>query len=231
MNTAPVRPGPRPKPEYQTESDDELRELIWNAGRITPLQLFRIAAWKSAKGLAPISLNSEELIADVTAATLATIAPYRDVDALRDDVDWGAWESAAATAIGRSSKGRSSAGTGLLALSGFGYAMSTAFLSWLAPAAFPVMDKWTNLAVFGRGLGQRWERAAVYSVFAQRLGVVAPELVEWDTRPTIHQVDVAVMNAMIGCAHPRDECTCVPFSAVGLPTKASSAAQPAGGWE
>jgi len=59
----------RAKPAYQREPE-ELRDQIWDAGVITPLQLFRIVAWKSAKGLAPVSLNSEKDIARWTSGLL-----------------------------------------------------------------------------------------------------------------------------------------------------------------
>ena len=85
---------------YQDEPGDDIRESIWESGRLSALQMFRGAAWKSARGLASLTLNTEEAIASRTAAAISAITPWRETNVLRGEVDWHAWRNAAATAIG-----------------------------------------------------------------------------------------------------------------------------------
>jgi hypothetical protein len=178
------------RPTYQTEPA-ALCELIWDQGSITALQMMRIAAWKSARGLASLT------------------RPWRDADVLVQDVDWIAWHEAAAMAIGSKRKG-----TGLLALDGFGYPMASAFLALLAPRAFPVIDRWTVKALYGAATGN-YQRSLVYVHFAQTL---ASHAVRFPWARTIHQVDQAVMAAALGCAHDERPCECLPFPVTRFPS-------------
>jgi hypothetical protein len=196
------------RPTYQTEPA-ALCELIWDQGSITALQMMRIAAWKSARGLASLTLNSEEAIRTWTESALSAIRPWRDADVLVQDVDWIAWREAAAMAIGSKRKG-----TGLLALDGFGYPMASAFLALLAPSAFPVIDRWTVKALYGAATGN-FQRSLVYVHFAQTL---ASHAVRFPWARTIHQVDQAVMAAALGCAHDERPCECLPFPVTRFPS-------------
>jgi hypothetical protein len=197
------------KPEYQREPT-VLSEEIWAAGEIKPLQLLRIGAWKSAKGVASLTLNTEEEISIRSNRLLTTLEPMRRVDVLNHEPDWDQWTDVARTAIGSAK-----AGTGLLGLHGVGYPMATAVLAILSPAVWPVMDKWTVLAVFGDEVGLRWQRAIAYRAFTERLRELAPN--HYSDSETIHAVDQRVMNSIIGCTEARDACTHVSFPVIKLP--------------
>ena len=196
------------RPKYQ-EAPIELREQVWAAGSFTPLQLFRVAAWKSARGLASLTLNTEQDITDRTSGALDAIRSWKGVDVLRQEVDWDDYRQSVATAMGV--KGE----TGLLALSGFGYPMASAFLAILAPEAFPVIDKWTVKAVYGRDLTIGLQKAAVYTHFARRLIEVAPS---FDRElSTVHAVDKAVMEAAMEWDRQDAGYQPLPFEPVAVP--------------
>jgi hypothetical protein len=171
------------RPEYQREPE-ELRDQIWSAGAIAPLQLFRIVAWKSAKGLAPLSLNSEEQIHTISASAISSIESWRRIDVLTDDVDWSQWRTDVSTSIGRAKT------SGLLALHGVGYPVATAILSLLAPSAFPVIDRWTIGALY-ESMPRNWRSSEFYRHFTQRLTEVAHHYPDCQS---VHRVDQAVMN-------------------------------------
>jgi len=84
----------------------------------------------------------------------------------------------------------------------------------LAPSAFPVIDQWTVIAIFGDDFGLRWQRATAYTAFTRRLRELASTFCP-DAR-TILEVDQRVMNAMIGCSHARAACAHVPFPVIAL---------------
>ena len=73
------------KPRYQTEPT-ELTTSILQQGFITPLQLFRIVAWKSAKGMANLTLNSEIEIRERTARVIELARTWEGVDVLKQAV-------------------------------------------------------------------------------------------------------------------------------------------------
>jgi hypothetical protein len=200
----------RAKPAYQREPE-ELRDEIWAAGQITPLQLFRIVAWKSAKGLAPVSLNSEDDIKRWTSNALEATSSWRTTNVLTDTIDWSEWEHAAGTAIGASKQAvGDSKKSGLLALEGVGYPVASAILALLLPKSFPVIDKWTILGVFGPG-AKNWQRKVVYRNFTERLVEVAHHFPDCTS---IHEVDKAVMNTVIDCPNEDERWTCLPFDRI-----------------
>jgi hypothetical protein len=196
---------------YQDEPGDDLRESIWKCGRLSALQMFRVAAWKSAKGLGSLTLNTEEAIAARTAAAITAITPLRETNVLQGQIDWDAWRVAAATAIG-SKPDR----TGLLGLEGFGYPMASAFLSFLAPAAFPVIDRWTVEAVYGASVARTtvWHRSRVYTHFAKEL---VRRQNHFADAPNIHRIDQAVMDQAMACAHSERPCVCYPYWPIDPP--------------
>lgn len=190
---------------------DELREPIWNAGRFTAHQFFRVAAWKSASGLGLLTLNSEAEIVERTENAVSAIRPWRRIDLLNDDIDWEAWHLAVATAVGRKAKGGRPA-TGLLAIYGVEYPRATAFISFLAPAAFPVIDQWTVKAVYGKevyGKKSKWMCAAAYKHFAKELVSNAAHFPGYST---VHEIDQEVMNRGKRCeqryGHTSRPCSC-----------------------
>jgi hypothetical protein len=175
------------RPEYQTEPT-WLAKDIWQRGHITPWELLRISAWKSAKALAPISLNSEDAIIERTTETLGHLAPLHGFDALGPDPDWDLWQDRVAWTIGDHSKR-----TGLLGLHGIGYPTATAVLCILNPSAFPVIDKWAVAAIYGpRERPQRHYRTEAYRRFAQALMARATDFPDVQN---IHEIDQRLMNA------------------------------------
>ena len=194
---------------------DELRDPIWNAGRFTAHQFFRVAAWKSAQGLGLLTLNSEAEIAEGTENAIAAIRGWRNTNILTEAVDWEAWNLAVATAIGRKGEPGEAvpSGTGLLRLSGVGYPRATSFLAFLAPAAFPVIDQWTVKAIYGDQVYRngKWRRAAVYKHFTNELVSNAHH---FPSCSTVHRVDQMVMDIAMECerkyGHVTRPCSCYP---------------------
>lgn len=56
--------------KFQREPTDLVPEIL-ERGFITPWELFKIVTWKSAKGVAWLSLNTEEEIISYTGETVA----------------------------------------------------------------------------------------------------------------------------------------------------------------
>jgi hypothetical protein len=203
----------RAKPAYQREPT-ELRDEIWAAGHITPLQLFRIIAWKSAKGLAPVSLNTEEDITRWTSNALDATSSWRTTNVLTDTIDWNEWEHAAGNAIGASRQAvGDSKKSGLLALEGVGYPVASAILALLLPDAFPVIDKWTVLGIYGPE-AKNWQKKVVYRSFAERLVEVAHH---FPGCSSIHEVDKQVMDTVIDCPHEDARWSCLKFDRIAQP--------------
>lgn len=200
---------------YHVEPDDIFRQRIWARGQFSSHELFRLAAWKSAQGLASLTLNSEDAIFRRTSAAMEAIAPWREVDVLRTEVDWDAWLNTAAIAIGSKRKQ-----TGLLGLEGIGYPMASAFLSYLIPVAFPVIDRWAVRAVYGSGVAKRhtvWHRSVVYAHFSQQL---VDRQDDYPDASSIHRLDQAVMNRAMSCTHGGTSCACFPYWPVDPPERA-----------
>lgn len=196
------------RPRYQEEPSDLLRSEAFDVGRLSPLSLFRIAAWKSARGLASLTLNSEADISAWTAVAVEAIRPWRHADVLANETDWDAWQVTAATAVGRAQPG-----SGLLALDGVGYPMATAILAFLAPGAFPVIDRWTTKAVFGVDkVDGTIAKAAVYRRFAQRLTEVRAL---YPGCRSIHELDQAIMNEQIALSR-QPSATPPTFEIIGV---------------
>ncbi|MCE9621857.1 MAG: hypothetical protein K8R99_05875 [Actinomycetia bacterium] len=169
------------------------RDAVWAQGYITPWQLLRIAAWKSAKGVALLSLNDEDTIVDQTRLLMAAIAPYRNHNVISDLTDWNRWEADVRRAVGDQT-----VKSGLLGLQGVGYPMATAILATVAPASFPIMDRWAIGGVFGQQMARRtsWHKAAAYRMFTETLATTTSR--ELIGISTVHERDQFVMNQTMG---------------------------------
>jgi hypothetical protein len=188
----------RKRPAYQIEPT-HLVEGIMQRGHIMPWELLRIVSWKSAKGVAWLSLNSEAIIKEVTSETIEVLNSWPGPqNVLLSDMGshhWDIWQETAAEAIGSDTR-HSSDGVakGLLRLDGVGYPVATAILGVLKPEVFPVMDKWAVETIFGVGSSKKqWQRSAVYRVYAERL--VKPDCRALEEIPTLRARDQAAMNA------------------------------------
>jgi hypothetical protein len=181
---------------YQDERPDWVAASAWARGSLTPLELLRVAAWKTGQGLGWLSLNTEQDISTRTAAAIEHIRPWRGtrMASVTDDHVWASWRESARAAVGMQAEGR-----GLLGLSGVGYPMATAILDILDPDAWPVMDKWAVETVFGtRQDGAplrpaRWQRADAYAVYARHLATAGSAC--WGADLTIHHLDQRAMRA------------------------------------
>jgi hypothetical protein len=182
--------------EYQREPPDSLAEAAWAKGSLTPLELLRVAAWKSAQGLGWLSLNTEQDIRARTAAAIDHLRPWRghQMSGAADEATWSAWRETSRAAIGARDEG-----TGLLGLSGVGYPVATAILAVLDPEVWPVMDRWAVMTVFGtRPAGTplptaRWQRAKAYEAYGRHLATVGRSC--WGPGLTMHRLDQQAMKA------------------------------------
>jgi len=176
----------RSKPKYQVEPT-HIKKGIWERGHIEPWELLRICAWKSAQGLASLSMNDEELIRERTAAACVALEQLHDTDVLATEPDWPHWEDAVRTAVGSKD-----AATGLLGLSGVGYPVATAILCIMNPKAFPVLDRWAIVGTFGSDVLplRKYCTAAGYRSYAEALAGRA------DRRDgaSIHELDQDAMH-------------------------------------
>ncbi len=197
----------RRRPDYQMEPI-ELADSIWDAKVITPLQLHRIVAWKSAQGLAWVTLNSEKEIQLRSMECMDAIADWREADVVGAGTEWERWESSVRLATGSKQPPR-----GLLGLRGVRYPVASAVLSILAPKAFPVIDRWGTKAIYGREINS-FRSVSFYRHYAQQLVAVRDLYPDCNT---IHEIDVAVMNAARDCRHDARPCACMPFEAVAVP--------------
>src|SRR5258708_4586718 len=129
--------------KYQ-KRPDEVAVRAWSRGYLTPLDLFKVAAWKTGQGLGSLTVNTEEEIEARTRAAVDCLRPWRDklVSGLADDAIWEDWRETARHAIGASADL-----SGLLGLEGVGYPMATAILDILDPGVWPVMDRWAVITV------------------------------------------------------------------------------------
>jgi hypothetical protein len=188
----------RKRPPFQAEPTDLVDEIM-RRGHITPWELLRIVSWKSAKGVAWLSLNSEADIEVITHEAVDALKGWRGpqdvISAKMTSEEWDRWQSDAAQIIG-SDKSRTKDGnsTGLLRLHGVGYPVATAILAVLKPTVFPVMDRWAVATIFEDGSSRRkWQRSAVYRAFTERL--VNPECPALELIATLRERDKAAMNA------------------------------------
>jgi hypothetical protein len=71
-------------------------------GYLTPLDLFKVAAWKTGQGLGSLTLNTEEEFASRTGAAIDRIRPWhtKTITAATDDAMWDDWRETARRAIG-----------------------------------------------------------------------------------------------------------------------------------
>ena len=95
------------KPGFQTEPI-ELRNAILARGHIEPWEMLRICAWKSAKGLAWLTLNTEDEIRSYTREAITVLkATGSTTDVLNGNLsedDWNSWETKAGDLIGADAK-------------------------------------------------------------------------------------------------------------------------------
>ncbi len=182
---------------YQQEPKGLVVDIM-ERGYITPWELFKIVSWKSAKGVAWLSLNSEDEIISCTKETVAGLKSWSGpVDILAEEMTdalWSEWEAKAGELIGADKKyAEGGVATGLLRLHGVGYPVATAILGLLEPEVFPVMDKWAVETIFGQGASKkRWQTKSKYLAYTQLL--VKPEIGRLQKMTTLRERDKAAMD-------------------------------------
>ena len=182
------------KKAYHDEVPAPLVAKFWEQGEISPFQLMRVVAWKSAQPLAELSLNDEDLIRDRTRSAMLAIGQFRGSNVVTQQVDWQLWRDAAASAIGNER-----VRTGLLGLRGVRYPVATAILAVLLPEVFPVMDRYAIAGVFGcsvkEGASAKWHRADKYREYCQLLA--ACERADVRQISSVHVRDQYFMNLVM----------------------------------
>jgi hypothetical protein len=182
---------------YQEEPKGLVVDIM-ERGHITPWELFKIVSWKSAKGVAWLSLNTEDEIISCTKETVAGLNSWSGpVDILAEEMTdalWSEWEVKAGELIGADKKyAEGGVATGLLRLHGVGYPVATAILGLLKPEVFPVMDKWAVETIFGEGASKkRWQTKSKYRAYTQLL--VKPEIGQLQKMTTLRGRDKAAMD-------------------------------------
>jgi hypothetical protein len=172
---------------------------ILERGYISPWELLKIVSWKSAKGVALLSLNTEAEIVELTSEAVRDLTtwswPYGALmDGNLNDEAWALWEEWVGQVIGADQKhSKSGEATGLLRLHGVGYPVATAILAFLKPEVFPVMDKWAVETIFGEGANRkRWQRKSKYREYAQLL--VNPQIEDLQKVATLRGRDQKAMQ-------------------------------------
>jgi hypothetical protein len=186
------------QPKFQDEPEELVAE-IFSLGYITPWNLFKIVSWKSARGLAWLSLNTEEEIRFVTEELVDGLRQLPETANVlskpMNEEDWNEWQRLAGELVGAVGK-KNVQPSGLLRLQGVGYPVATAVLGLLKPNVFPVMDRWAVETIFGYGAGRKtwqWHTKATYRRYTERL--VNPECEFLDEIKTLRERDIAAMNA------------------------------------
>jgi hypothetical protein len=172
---------------------------ILERGYLSPWELLKIVSWKSAKGVALLSLNTEAEIVELTSETVRDLTtwswPYGAlIDGNMNDEAWKLWEEWVGQVIGADQKhSESRRATGLLRLHGVGYPVATAILAFLKPEVFPVMDKWAVETIFGEGASRkRWQHKSKYREYAQLL--VNPQIEDLQEVATLRGRDQKAMQ-------------------------------------
>ena len=181
--------------DYQVRPSS-IAASAWNRGYLKPLELLRIAAWKTGQGLGSLTVNTEHDIMSRTGAAMHSIQHWkgRQVVGLTDQARWDDWRETARCAIGVAATRE-----GLLGLKGVGYPMATAILDILDPDVWPVIDQWAVQTVFGtRPDGtswpaRQWQCAVAYEAYARHLATEGAK--RWGSSHSIHQLDVEAMKA------------------------------------
>ncbi len=124
--------------KYQVRPS-EIATSAWNRGYLKPLELLRIAAWKTGQGLGSLTVNTEHDIESRTGASMDCIQHWKGqrVVGLADQALWDDWRETARRAIGVAATRK-----GLLGLEGVDYPVATAILDVLDPDVWPVIDQW-----------------------------------------------------------------------------------------
>jgi hypothetical protein len=185
------------RPEFQIRPC-WIADKAWDRGYIEAFELARIAAWKSARSVAAITVNEPGEIEACTRAAMSIIQTWRGKRAteLAADVDWCAWKQTANAAIGWVG-GQGEPSSGLLSLHGVGYPVASAILDILDPDVWPVIDRWATKSVFENPLSHYC--ATRYAAYARHLATEGAK--RWDAGLSIHELDMKAQSASMPGGH------------------------------
>jgi len=170
---------------YQ-QRPSELRDVLWAQGHIDVLSLFRILAWKSAKGLASATTNEPGRIEEVTREVLQRLRSYKDAESPPSDETF--WAATHDVLVGPDGK------SGLFGLHGLRIPTASAVLSILNPSVWPIIDRWAYAALFDvspRRASQLIGWFDEYRAYHHKLTALLPKFPDL----SIHQLDQFAMNA------------------------------------
>lgn len=170
---------------YQ-EQPSELRKVLWRQGHADALSLFRILAWKSAKGLASATLNEPGRIEEVTREVIALLRPYEH--ATRPPTDEDFWTATHDALVGPDGK------SGLWGLEGLRIPTASALLSILNPSVWPIIDRWAYAVLFDATPQQASRLIQWFDTYRQYLEALASLLPNYQGK-SIHDLDQLAMNA------------------------------------
>lgn len=171
-----------------------VRKRSETLGYMTAFDVLRVAAWKSARLPAALSVNSPSHIEQVTQQTIARLrqSECRSWSPLgnRDDAFWKRYEDLIRLLVGAKSDR-----TGLYALDGVQYPTASAILCVLDPHLFPVIDKWAIRAIYGtRSNGKDHTKIHCASVYTHYARTLATAIHVRRPAKTIHNLDVRAMS-------------------------------------
>lgn len=182
--------GNRASPAYQNFPTDE-GDRAWFRGYLDSRDLFRIAAWKSAKGMATLTLNTTDKIEHVTGLVVELLRPYQHADARvlhQSGQEWTVFLDVTETAVSRH--------TGLQQLDGVGLAMASAILCALNERAWPVIDKWATISLFESKLGPSdWHWTSTYRQYIEATMTLSLSVYK---DHSIHEIDLKLMDIGMG---------------------------------
>ena len=187
------------KPKYQTEPNFEVG--IKARGYITYWEAIRICAWKSAKGVANFTTNTESFVESETKmalSNLSSIFGINPVTQIGNDDYWTQFQNVVTAAMGNKKT------SGFLGLEGVGYPVATAFLAIIDPNIFPVYDRWVVFAVTGENHKQipsKYLWTSCYTKYVIHLATHGPAA--FGAGLNIHELDQRAMQLGMDAARKK----------------------------
>jgi len=198
----------RKRPKYQLRDELLVEQIFSDSYEATAWDFLKIAAWKSARNLALVSLSSAEEVSSSFGALIGMIKnlSYRDTVIEFESIDWSDW--------GRQVEDLYSM-SGISKLDGIKFTAFSGVLGYLRPAVFPVIDIYTAEGIFGEEAARNrnlWANSQAYTTFARQLaGPSAINLPDWFKKIpdikgertrwselNIHERDLVVFNSVRG---------------------------------
>ena len=198
----------RKRPAYQKRDNSLVEEIFSDGYQASAWDFLKIAAWKSARNLALISLNPKEKVNQSFKSLIELLGtfPYEDTVKEFDSIDWSNWGKEVENLYSK---------TGISKLDGIQFTAFTGLLGYLRPAIFPVIDIYTAEGIFGGQVARnrnRWANSGAYTTFTRHLaGPSTSKLPDWLKKIpdidkdkakwselNIHERDLIIFNSVRG---------------------------------